>query len=438
MAKYLGQGTVHKLLLSGLEGSGTSTIFKQMKFICGNKFSAQELQDIKLLIQSNVYRYLSVLLEGRERFEDEALLAGKAQGLTAEESVHSNAGGILPDGQRKSVYSVKKRFKNFSDWLLDTVARGDLDAFFPAAAREYASIADEVWKDPAIQETYKRREELQCLPDVAKYFLDRAIEISSNEYEPSEEDILNAEGVIPNNGLALFEFSPDDYSTMLETDNDNFEAHPPSSKYQLIRISSKGLLDGCKRLEMLEGFRAAVYCVSLSDYDQMVAHDTCSFSNKLLASRYMFESLVRHPSFEDIPFLLLLNKYDAFEEKINLVPLSVCEWFSDFSPLKPHHNSQSMAHQAYYYIAVKFKLLYTAITGKKLYVRQTNARDSKSVHDAFKYIREIIKWDEEARNIHGIYENDLSYSPERSSSPNINCTEISGSALENSREVEFY
>lgn len=162
-----------------------------------------------------------------------------------------------------------------------------------------------------------------------------------------------------------------------------------------------------------------VLCVSLSDYNQLWTHTTGLQQNKMLASRDFFERVARHSCFEETPFLLLLTKYDVFEDKINQVPITVCEWFSDFNPLKIHGKSLSLAHQAFYYIAVKFKKLYTSITGRKLYVRQIRGHERKSVDEAFRYMREILNWEEQKDGgIYAMSDEDTFSGAETSSSPN--------------------
>ncbi|PQP92485.1 extra-large guanine nucleotide-binding protein 1 [Prunus yedoensis var. nudiflora] len=398
---YIEQRILQKILLVGYNGSGTSTIFKQAKILYkAIPFLEDERENIKFTIQSNVYGYLGILLEGRERFEEECLDEMRKQCSSSQMDANGN--------NDKTLYSIGPRLKAFSDWLLKTMVSGNLEAIFPAATREYAPLVEELWKDSAIQAAYKRRSELEMLPSVASYFLERAVDILRIDYEPSDLDILYAEGVTSSNGLACVDFSfPHSAS---EDSINTSDQHDSLLRYQLIRVNARGLGENCKWLEMFEDVGMVIFCVSLSDYDQFSADGNGSFTNKMLLSRTFFESIVTHPTFEQMDFLLILNKFDLFEEKVERVPLNQCDWFDDFHPVITRHRSNSntssnninsspsLGHLASHYIAAKFKRLYSSITGKKLYASVVKGLQPDSVDTALKYSREILKWDEERAN----------------------------------------
>ncbi|KAL4180390.1 hypothetical protein AMTRI_Chr13g91870 [Amborella trichopoda] len=435
MPEYLEQKTLQKVLLVGYHGSGTSTLFKQAKFLYKDvPFSEDERQIIKLMIQTNVYYYLGILLEGCERFEEENVLEMKNHRLLDE----SSGNGDVKDDDIQSSHAISPRLKSFSDWLLNVMVAGNLEAIFPASTREYARKVEELWKDAAIQAAYSRRNELQSLPGIASYFLERVVEISRAEYEPSDKDILYTEGITPSNGVASMEFS---FPHSEFDDNvDATDPHDPLLRYQLIRVHARLLRDNRKWLDMFEDVHSVVLCIASTDYDQLCTNDQngCT-TNKMLLNRKLFETLVTHPSFSHTPFFLVLTKLDLLEEKIHNAPLSSCEWFNGFNPVLTRNRSSSLTpnssticknnptksrggimyynspsklsggtisngnsstgstlgQQAYHYMAVKFKRLFASLTGRKLYVSGVNGWERSSVDGALRYLREVMKWNEE-------------------------------------------
>ncbi|KAL1212196.1 Extra-large guanine nucleotide-binding protein 1 [Cardamine amara subsp. amara] len=393
---HLEHRTLQKILLVGNSGSGTSTIFKQAKILYKDvPFLEDERENIKVIIQTNVYGYLGMLLEGRERFEEEALAVRNTKQCVTE-NIPADEGDAK--SYNKTVYSIGPRLKAFSDWLLKTMAAGNLAVIFPAASREYAPLVEELWRDAAIQATYKRRSELGLLPSVASYFLERAIDVLTPDYEPSDLDILYAEGVTSSSGLACLDFSFP--QTASEENLDPSDQHESLLRYQLIRVPSRGLGENCKWIDMFEDVGMVVFVVSMSDYDQVSEDGT----NKMLLTKKLFESIITHPIFEHMDFLLILNKYDLLEEKVERVPLTRCEWFEDFNPVVSRHRGSNtgnptLGQLAFHYMAVKFKRVYSSLTGKKLFVSSSKSLEPNSVDSSLKLAMEILKWSEERTNI---------------------------------------
>ncbi|KAF5443998.1 hypothetical protein F2P56_036506, partial [Juglans regia] len=379
-----------KLLLVGHNKSGSSTIYKQAKLLYDVPYSKDERQAIKLVIQRNLYMYLGMVLMGREQFEEQSLLE-KRKRCVVDKCGPSDDTCLIDD---KTIYSIGPRVKAFSDRLLQVLVLGNLE---PAATSEYAPFIEELWGDAAIQATYNRRNELEMLTKAATYFLDRAVEISRKDYEPSETDILYAEGITTCNSLACLEFSfPESAQHELM---DPAYQHDPSLRYQLIRVHPGRVGANCKWLDMFEDSDILLFCVALTDYDQHCEDSNGVSTNKMLASKQLFESVVTQPTFESKNFLLILTKFDLLGEKIEQAPLMQCEWFHDFKPVtsKNCHNSTnpSLAQHAFYYIAMKFKTLFRSLTDRKLFVSLVTGLENDTVDEALRYAREIVLWEEE-------------------------------------------
>ncbi|XP_031379990.1 extra-large guanine nucleotide-binding protein 1-like isoform X2 [Punica granatum] len=261
----LEQNALRKLLLVGPDKSGTSTIFKQTKLVYGVPFTEDERQNIKLMIQSNLYRYLGVLLEGREQFAEESSRdeSSRAKGKVLSVEQSSSSGKSNQKEDSLMTYSLGRKLKAFSDWLLKVIESGNLEAIVLSASREYAPLVEELWMDGAIQATYNRRSELGMLPRVATYFLERAIEISKEGYEPSDMDILYSEGITSSNSLASTDFS---FPKSAQSDESMNHSDQHNSFPRLHEVARNRVRDGSSLGPFLNHLAEPIYSNSTSKF----------------------------------------------------------------------------------------------------------------------------------------------------------------------------
>jgi hypothetical protein len=77
-----------------------------------------------------------------------------------------------------------------------------------------------------------------------------------------------------------------------------------------------------KWLHCFEQVTAVIFCVALSEYDQVLREDETQ--NRMHESLMLFDQIVNSYWFRNTTFILFLNKIDLFKQKIEKVDLKVC------------------------------------------------------------------------------------------------------------------
>ncbi|GAV06802.1 hypothetical protein RvY_16729 [Ramazzottius varieornatus] len=310
-----------KLLLLGAGESGKSTIVKQMKIIHESGFTAEDCKQYKPVVYSNTTQSMAAILRAMATLN-------------------------IPAGRGE-------QFRADTQQVMDTIARmEDVEPF----SDDLLAAMKRLWADPAVQESFSRSNEYQ-LNDSAKYFLDDLDRLGQKDYSPTEQDILRTR--VKTTGIVEVQFSFKGLHFKL------FDVGGQRSERK-------------KWIHCFEDVTAIIFCVSMSEYDQVLHEDETT--NRMQESLKLFDSICNNKWFTQTSIILFLNKKDLFVEKIRKSPLTIC--FPEYT------GSQDYAEAASY-IQARFEAKNKG-PDKEIYCHMTCATDTTNIQFVFDAVTDVI------------------------------------------------
>lgn len=156
---------------------------------------------------------------------------------------------------------------------------------------EVVAAIKALWADPAIQETWKYRADIQ-VPDTAEYFMNKLDEVINPSFSPTTEDVLKCRD--RTTGIVQREVSINGQS------------------FNMVDVGGQSI-EREKWKQVFKGTMAIVYVVAISEYNQSMYED--EKVNRLQDAYDTWGTIINH-GFKEIPFLLVFNKTDLFKEKL--------------------------------------------------------------------------------------------------------------------------
>eukprot|EP00808_Paulinella_micropora_P000314 g46228.t1 len=322
---------INKLLLLGAGESGKSTLFKQMKILYP-KPSQQEVgdwtQDVDIgeyiaIIHNNIVVSMKTLCEQSDELKERD---PPVQGT-----------GVNPKLDPNKHYILEMKEDTFIDMPV-------------------AKNFDALWRDPGIQQTYAHRSMFQ-LTDSTAYFLNKILQIGTEGWVPDQQDYLRSR--VRTTGIVEDDFLVD------------------GSTFKLFDVGGQRN-ERKKWIHCFSEVTAVLFVAALSAYDLTLFED--DETNRMDESLDLFAEICNSRWFKGTAMILMLNKKDMFEEKIQTVPLTV--W-------RPEYDGPQEYEACGNYIKEQFESR-RKDKSKPVYSHFTCATDTKLMKTIFNATKNII------------------------------------------------
>ncbi|THU97468.1 guanine nucleotide binding protein, alpha subunit [Dendrothele bispora CBS 962.96] len=309
------EATEHKVILLGLEGAGKSTLLKQMRILYGGGFSDEERNTYREVIYDTMLDDVHTIIDALKQTQTEERYLNQAL-----------IDKILTYHTRENPFEVV-----LTEEIVDTL--------------------HQFWEDPMVQKTAEEN----FLED-ASYFLKDVFRIGSQDYIPTDADILRARrksASITENQCLL------DDVPLHVVSFDGFNLDEQWSLYA-------------------KNLKAIIFCMSLSDYDQVKDE-----KNQLAESIALFERVANANFFAGARVILLLNKCDVFKQKLTRIPFHQCfpdyTWRDDFASVVK------------FIVWTVLNSMNTNKIGLQLHPLLADTVDTVKMQDVFSSVTEIIE-----------------------------------------------
>uniref|UniRef100_A0A6Q2XGU7 Guanine nucleotide-binding protein G(Olf) subunit alpha n=1 Tax=Esox lucius TaxID=8010 RepID=A0A6Q2XGU7_ESOLU len=328
-----------RLLLLGAGESGKSTIVKQMRILHVNGFNAEEKKQKVLDIRKNVKDAIVTVV-----------------------SAMSTLIPPVPIGNPANQSRI--------DYIKSIAPLSDFDY-----TEEFFEHAQQLWDDDGVKACFERSNEYQLI-DCAQYFLDKIESVRSNDYTPTDQDLLRCR--VLTSGI---------FETRFQVDKVNFHMFDVGGQRDERR----------KWIQCFNDVTAIIFVAASSSYNMVIREDNST--NRLRESLDLFKSIWNNRFLRTISVILFLNKQDMLADKILAGKSKLEDYFPEYArytlPAEavPDPGEDPKVTRAKFFIRDEFLRISTASGDGKhyCYPHFTCAVDTENIRRVFNDCRDIIQ-----------------------------------------------